>query len=92
MPSIKFGGPVGAVRDASTGATVNPRCFGTATITSAELEPRAKAAIMRAVADQLARSSSVATAAASLDQAAIAAAAAAELGAPITIEMLSVKL
>jgi hypothetical protein len=90
MPSIKFGGSIGSVRDAKTGAVVSPRAFGSATVTGPEVEPLAKPAILRAIAEQLAASSSLVTAATMIDHAAVGAAASAAVGSPVTIDMLNV--
>jgi hypothetical protein len=89
MPSVKFGGPVGVVRDPVSGAMVRPQAAGEAT---AEGEEAAiQQAILRAITDTLA------TAKASLLKIAaaeeklsvrVAAAASAALGSPVEIATL----
>ncbi len=89
MPSVRFGGSCGEVRDAKSGALVHPKCMGEAI--SDQPKPAVQAAIFHGVAVVLASASgSLISAASTPDLARIAAEATQMLGSPVEIEMLSI--
>jgi hypothetical protein len=55
MATVKFGGPVGVVRDPVSSAMVRPQAAGEATVEGDATEEAAQQAILRAVSDTLAK-------------------------------------